>query len=73
MKKLLHGILLLRNSPLVNRFKITDRRIKLQETRLALDVTQNCSAFNLPLKKKFSAENFVIFFYEIKLLVTLLT
>ncbi len=46
---------------LVKRFKITDQRIKLQETKLVLDVTQNCSAFVLPLKK-ISAENFVIFF-----------
>ncbi len=57
---------------LVNRFKITDQRIKLQETKLALDVTQNCSAFNLSFKKM-CAGNFVIFFYEIKPLVTSLT
>ncbi len=56
----------------VNQFKITDQRIKLQETKLVLDVAQNSSAFVLPLKK-ISAENFVIFFYESKPLVALLT
>ncbi len=54
---------------LASQFKMSDRRIKLKETQLLLDVAQHCSVFFFPCRN-FYAENFVILFYEIKLLFT---
>ncbi len=48
------------------------RRVKLQETQLPLEVAQNLLSEYFPCSY-FCAENFLIFFFEIKLLFTLLT
>ncbi len=52
-----------------NKFKMADRRMKLHETKLHLDVAQHCFALLFPCRN-FCAVNFVMFFYEIKLSLT---
>ncbi len=71
MKRLLHGTMWLRNSPTGEQIQTGRTTDEIQRDPIAPYMAHHCSVLVLPCRN-FCAENFLIFFYEIKLLLTYL-